>query len=92
MFTTPWYDRALIKSDDGYSIRWGQDWETYQEGGRQLTLTIDVGGSGASILIGSVTRWDDDSTHMIDSTTQSRIIDNVRQALESKGFRVELFP
>jgi len=92
MFTTPWYYRAMIKSDDGYSIRWGQDWATYQEGGRQLTLTIDVGGSGASIFIGSVTRWDDDPTHMIDSTTQSRIVHNVRQALESKGFRVELYP
>jgi hypothetical protein len=92
MFKTPWYDRALIISDDGYSLRWGQDWAIYQEGGRKLTLTIDVGGSGASIFVGSVTRWDDDPSRVIDSSTQGRIVENVRRALESKGLDVQLFP
>lgn len=92
MFKTPWYDRSLIMSDGGYSLRWGQDWVIYREGNRQLTLTIDVGGMGASIFVGSVTRWDDDPSQMIDLSTQARIVENVRRALKSKGFHVELFP
>jgi hypothetical protein len=92
MFKTPWFNRALIESDEGYSVRWGQDWAIYCEGHRELTLTIDVGGSGASIFVGSVTRWDDDSSTTIPADTQMRIVENVRRALEWKRFRVDLVP
>ena len=51
MFKTPWFDKALIRSDEGFSLRWGRDWATYNENERKLTFTIDVGGQGASIFV-----------------------------------------
>ena len=92
MFKTPWFDKALIRSDEGFSLRWGQDWATYNENERKLTFTIDVGGQGASIFVGSVTRWDDQPFHPVEPETQMRIVRNVQRALEWKGFQVELIP
>jgi hypothetical protein len=92
MFKTQWFDRSLIRSDSGFSLRWGQDWATYEEGGRKLTLTLDIGGSGATVFLGSITRWDDAPTQVIDETTQNRIAENVRDALVWKGLNVDIFP
>jgi hypothetical protein len=90
MFKTPWFDRSLIKTDEGYSVRWGKDWAIYEENGRKLTLTTDVGGGGATIFIGSVSRWDADASVQIDPETRSRIVENVRRALAWKGFEVSI--
>ena len=92
MFKTPWFDRALIESDEGFSVRWGQDWVIYNENGRKLTFTVDIGAGGANIFVGSITRWDDEPSVQIDSSTQSRIAENARRALDWKGFEVHFFP
>jgi len=90
MFNTPWYDKALIRSDDGFSLRWGQDWATYEENGRKLTLTIDVGGSGATVFLDTISRWDDNPSEVVDALTQRRIAGNVMSALTWKGFSAEV--
>jgi hypothetical protein len=92
MFNTPWYDRALIKSDEGFALRWGGDSATYVERGRKLTLTVDIGAGGANVFVETVSRWDDDPATIINRETQCQIVDNVKRALEWKGFDVKVFP
>ena len=92
MFKTPWYDKASIRSDEGFSLGWGRDWAIYEENGRKLTLTIDVGAGRANIFLVTISRWDDNPSDAVDATTQRRIADNVRRALERKGLSTRLEP
>jgi hypothetical protein len=90
MFKTPWYDRALIKSDEGFAIRWGRDRAVYQQAGRKVTFTVDIGAGQADIFVDSISRWDDSPMARIDSDTRLRIARNVREAFEWKGFATRL--
>ena len=92
MFRTPWYDRASIKSDEGFSVRWGRDRAVYEQSGRKLTFTVDIGAGEAFIFVDSISRWDDDPMNRIDSTERLQIAVNVKKAFEWKGFVTTLKP
>jgi hypothetical protein len=57
MFTKFWFGSWITDGDKGFSVRYGRDFAVYREGDRQLTLSIDVGGNGAIIIVGSGARW-----------------------------------
>ena len=90
MFKAPWYDSALIKSDDGFTVRWDRDRAVYEESRRQLTFTVDIGAGEANVFVDSISRWDDDPAHRVDSATRLRIAKNVQDAFEWRGFTTRL--
>jgi hypothetical protein len=90
MFKTHWYDSSLIESTDGFSVRWDRDHAVYEESGRKLTFTVDIGGGGADIFVDSISRWDDDPMYRIDAATRQRIAKNVQESFEWKGFATQL--
>ena len=90
MFKTPWYDSSVIKSDEGFSVKWGRDSAVYQQAGRKLTFTVDIGAGQADIFVDSISRWDDTPIVQISSETRFEIAKNVQQAFEWKGFVTRL--
>jgi hypothetical protein len=87
MFTKSWFGSWITDGDEGFSVRYGRDFAVYREGHRQLTLSIDVGGNGAIIIVGSGARWDDDPGKSIDTATQMEIIGRVKKALEWSAYK-----
>jgi hypothetical protein len=89
-FSTPRIN--VIESDSGYSIEvLGRDGMRYTEDGRTMFLDSEVLATPASIAMhpASVKRWD--APHdavVVDATERERIIDNIRQAFESQGYRL----
>jgi len=92
MFRTSWFNRGKITSDEGFSVSFGSDWVVYEESGRKMTLTVDVGAGGATIFEETANRWNDDLPTVVDDVVRRRIVANVKNALESQGFAVRLLP
>ena len=91
MFKKSWFGSWTTDVDEGFSVRYGRDFAVYREGSRQLTLSIDIGGKAATIVVGSGARWDDDPSKSVDTATQMKIIERVKKALEWSGLQVSLF-
>jgi hypothetical protein len=72
---------SRVVSDEGFSVKWGRDALLYKEHERTMTVTIDWGGNGITLFSGSVTRWDDDPSTLIDKDAQGAIVNNIFRAL-----------
>jgi hypothetical protein len=83
-----WFKRGRIYSDEGFWVACGRDKIIYCEAGRKMTVTTDW----SWINVYTVNRWDDDPMNAVDASTQARIVDNIRRAMEWAGYKPELRP
>ena len=89
-FRTRWFDRAVIHSDEGFSVHPGRDRLVYCEGKRTMTVTVEMGGKGFDVFVVTIGRWDDDPQHRVDESKIGEISERITMALKSRGLDVRL--
>jgi hypothetical protein len=91
MFRRRWWNGDLESSKENFSIRKvRRDSLVYQEGKRQMTVTIEMGSQGFAVFIDTIGRWDDDPMNLVDSVKKTEVADRIKRALESQGETVDL--
>ena len=83
---------SKIVSDEGFSVEIGRDWLINKRAGRQMEVTVDVGGSEINVFTDTIGRWDDDLGRAVDSDTKESITNDIADALEWAGLQVTLRP
>jgi hypothetical protein len=86
MFKRGWLLHSdRIYSDEGFFVVPGKDCLVYNEAGRKMTMTVEMGKNGFAIYEETVGRWDDNPAISVSNDERKRVGDNVRRALESQG-------
>jgi hypothetical protein len=86
--------RDLIMDGSGYSVQiLGRVGLRYREGERAIFVDSEIlaGENSIGAYSGSIKAWDPpNEKDPIDEEERSRIIDNIRRALESKGYELQV--
>ncbi len=90
MFKKKLFSGGRIDSDEGFSVIFGRDSLIYRESGRNMSVTVDIGGDEANVFLDSIARWDDAPNQAIGEDSKRRIADNIRRALEWNHLTVRL--
>jgi hypothetical protein len=92
MFRTSWLRPGTILSDERFSVLPKRDRLVYRDGGRTMTVSVDMGAGVFTVFLVSIARWHDDPETTITSEKVKEIADNIRRALESQGQQVKFVP
>ena len=83
--------RNEIVSDEGFTVVTGKDSLLYTEGERQMHVTTEAEPSGLAVALDTIGRWDDNPSRTVSDDDKQRIANNIRRALEWRGYTVSMF-
>lgn len=91
MFTRGGLLQNEIVSDEGFTVATGRDSLLYSEGKREMHVTTEAEPSGFAVALDTIGRWDDDLSRSVSDDDKKRIANNIRRALEWRGYTVSIF-
>jgi hypothetical protein len=90
MFRVPFWRRSSIVSDRGFTVTVLSRSELkYQERSKVMTISIEQGDRHIDVFHSTIQRWDGEETP-ISNVEDSRITQNILEALEWRGWTAEV--